>query len=165
MRQDHLDQIVTDVVLARIATAEFQAPRATQEDPDGTERRALRLEIKGHRIWLDSVRKEAERRQMPEMLARQEHIVFRKIYAARWRIHELEELDPLTVELTEAASVHSAWNRMSVLERRHVVETLVIPRINPVTPDERGKQGPNVNRVELVWKGLPNHRGQQDASG
>lgn len=165
MRQDHLDQIVTDAVLARVVAAGFQAPRASQEDEDGTERRALQLEIKGHRIWLDTVRKEAERRQMPEMLARQEHIVFRKIDAARWRIHELEELDPLTLELTEATSVRSAWNRMPVLERRHIIQTLVTPRINPVMPDERGRQGLNVDRVELAWKGAQDPLRRQDTSG
>ncbi|MEL0525934.1 zinc ribbon domain-containing protein, partial [Neisseria gonorrhoeae] len=98
MRQEHLDEIVTDAVLARILGPDFRVPRAREEDEDGSERRALRLEIKGHRAWLEAVRKEARRRGRPRVLAAQERIVRLKIEAAQARIDELERLNPLVDE-------------------------------------------------------------------
>lgn len=152
MRQEHLDQIVTDAVLARISRPDFQTPRTTHEDQDGSERRALRLKIKGHRVWLDTVRKEADRRDAPLMLAHQERVVFPKIRAALARIEALDELDPLTTQLRDSSSVWNAWNRMRLPEQRHIVRLLVTPRINPVLPEDRGRQGLNTHRVDLDWR-------------
>jgi hypothetical protein len=152
MRQEHLDQLVTDAVLARISEPGFRTPRTSHEDEDGSERRALRLEIKGHRVWLDSVRKEADRRAAPLMLAHQERVVFPKIRAALSRIEALDELDPLAGQLRDSSSIRNAWNRMPLPEQRHIIQVLVTPRINPVLPEDRGRQGLNTRRVDLDWR-------------
>ncbi|ANQ74406.1 hypothetical protein AOT96_29005 [Rhodococcus sp. 008] len=77
-------------------------------------------------------------------------VVFPKIRAALMRIEELEELDPLACQLRDSSSVQRAWNRMSLVERRHIIRLLVLPRINPVPPEERGQPGINARRVDLV---------------
>lgn len=152
MRQEHLDEIVTDAVLARILGPDFRVPRAREEDEDGSEQRALRLEIKGHRAWLEAVRKEARRRGRPRVLAAQERIVRLKIEAAQARIDELERLNPLVDELRRSQRVRDTWSGMSLIQQRHVIESLMVPRIHPVEPAERGQRGPNARRVDLVWR-------------
>ena len=68
------------------------------------------------------------------------------------RIEELEELDPLARQLRDSSSVQKAWNGMSLVDRRHIIQLLVLPRINPVPPEERGRPGINARGVDLVWK-------------
>lgn len=152
IRQEYLDEIVTDAVLARVADMDFQTPRALAEDEDGTERRALRLEIKADYIWLEKVREAAELRPRSELLENQEKIVFPKIEAALDRIDVLENLDPLVRRLRRAQSALNIWASMPVAQQRHVVSTLVIPRIDPVGADVRGQRGPNADRVKLIWR-------------
>ncbi|WP_324701298.1 zinc ribbon domain-containing protein [Micrococcus sp. HOU01] len=151
MHQEHLDRIVTDAVLARIREPDFRPPSARAGDEDGLERRALRLEIKSDRAWLDSVQSEATRSQRPDTLLRQQDIVLPKIRAAEKRIEDLEEPDPLVLGLKDARSTKNAWERMPLAQRRHVVRALLIPRILPIPAGERGRQGINLHRVDLRW--------------
>lgn len=152
MRQEHLDQIVADAVVERVLRSDFRAPRAHEEDSDGTERRALRLEIKSLRIWLDEVGKEARRRGTEDVLTGAERVVLPKIEAATDRVEELERLDPMIVDLQDARSVRRAWDALPLAQQRHVVRALMVPRINPVLEEERGRRGLNARRVDLGWR-------------
>lgn len=152
MHQEHLDQIITDAVLARVCEPDFHPPTALGEDEDGQERRALRLEIKSDRVWLNYVEKEAMRRKMPDLIIGQDRIVLPRIRAAQDRLEELEELDPLALGLMRARSARNTWERMPLAQRRHVVHALMIRRILPVPADERGQRGLNIRRVDLGWR-------------
>lgn len=152
IRQEHLDEIVTDAVIARVVGKDFMTPRTRPDDEDGTERRALRLEIKGHRVWLDAVRAESAKRKQPEMLQAQEAIVLPKIEAATARLEELEQLDPIVRGLKRTQSARDTWDRMPLAQQRHIVSTLLVPRINPIAPDEQGRRGRNHDRVDLIWQ-------------
>jgi len=152
IRQEHLDEIVTDAVLARVSDMDFEIPRALSEDTDDTERRALRLQIKADYIWLNRVREEAEKRVQPELFERQEQIVFPKIEAAYDRLDVLENLDPLVRRFRRAESALTIWEGMTLVQQRHVVSTLVIPRIDPISESARGQRGPNPGRVKLIWR-------------
>lgn len=152
MHQEHLDRIVTDAVLARIGEPDFRAPPVLSEDEDGEIRRALRLEIKSDRAWLDAVQKEAARSKRPHVLIQQQRIVLPRIQAAETRIEELDELDPLVLELKDAQSARNAWERMPLAQRRHVVQVLVVPRIRPIDAEGRGRRGVNAERVDLEWR-------------
>lgn len=152
IRQEHLDEIVTDAVIARVVGKDFMTPRTRPEDEDGTERRALRLEIKSHRVWLDAVRSESAKRQHPEMIRAQEAIVLPKIEAATKRLEELEQLDPIVRGLKSTQSARGTWDRMPLAQQRHIVSTLMVPRINPVAPGEQGRRGPNYDRIDLIWR-------------
>ena len=153
MNQEHLDQIVTEAVLTRISQVDFKTPRARRdEDVDGTERRALELEIKRHKLWLDAVERESRTRQQPTILASQERIVTPRIEAARARLNELAQVDRLVLDLTISSLVQDRWDDMTLDERRHVIQALVVPRINPTSTSERGQRGPNWHRVDLFWR-------------
>lgn len=152
MRQDHLDQIVTEAVLARVAEPDFQPPpHDPGQDADGTEREALRLEIEKHSQWLDGFREEAKKRKMFYMIQKEERIVLPQIAAAQARIEELERLDPITSELATSQSARTVWDAMPMAQRRHVVASLMKPKINPVAAGEHGKRGLNPSRVDLNW--------------
>lgn len=153
MHQEHLDQIVTDALLARVTEPDFHPPTALGEDEEGQERRALRLEIKSDRVWLNHVEKEAARSKRPDTLIHQQRIALPRIQAAQKRIEELEELDPLVLELKDAQSARDVWERMPLAQQRHVVKSLMIPRIHPIPADERGQPGLNTQRVDLGWLG------------
>lgn len=152
IRQEHLEEMVIDAVIARVVGKDFVSPRKRPDDQQGTERRALRLELKGHRVWLDAVRAEAEKREQPELLRRQEELVFPMIEAATAKLEELEELDPLVRFLRRAHSARDRWEELALPQQRHIVSTLLIPKIYPITADERGLRGPNHDRVELIWR-------------
>lgn len=151
IRQEHLDELVTDAVLARVSAPDFEAPRARAEDPDGGERRALRLEIKSQLVWLNAVRKESERRGLPHVFRAQRRIVRPRIEAAQFRLEALEEADPVVRDLAVSDAVRDTWEEMSLSQQRHVVQTLLIPRVNPVSPEARGRRGVNADRIDFVW--------------
>lgn len=150
IQQEHLDQIVTEAVMDRVLQADFHPPRDLEDDADGTERRALRLQIKAQRLWLDHGRKEAHRRGMDHIMPPVERIVRSKIEAAQLRIDELERLNPLVLDLQGARSVRLTWQRLPRADQRRVIGALMAPRINPVPIEQRGR-GLNSERIDLGW--------------
>lgn len=153
MRQNHLDALVRDAVLARVASTGFAVPKALRDDVDGREQQALRLEIKSHRVWLTAVRKEARRRGVLEEYVAQQRLVNPKIQKAQDRLDALAAEDAVVRELLAGDSVRLRWRDMTLEEQRHVVQALLVPRVNPVDSAERGQHGRNDRRVDLVWHG------------
>lgn len=162
--QEHLDQIVTDAVLERVGDAGFETPRALDDDPDGTERRALHLEIKSHRVWLDTVWKEARRRDREHVAIAQERIVLPKIEEAQARIDRLDQLDPEIDGLRTTGSPQHTWEQLSLDQRRRIIQAVMTVRINPVPADERGRRGVDANarRVDVSW--LATSRTEHDSA-
>jgi len=52
MRQEHLDQLITEAVLERVAQESFRVPSRLKDEAARDEHEALRLEIADHRAWL-----------------------------------------------------------------------------------------------------------------
>lgn len=152
MKEDHLDLLVTEVVLARIQRPDFLARVGQQDNGVDTERAALLEEIRGHREWLEEVRAEAERVRNLSALFDQERRVAPKIEAAQKRLESLAATDPLIIELAGADDVGARWEDLSLIDRRQVVRLLVTPRIGPVGEDRKGRRGINRDRVTFVWK-------------
>lgn len=152
VRQVFLDELVTQAVLARVSAAGFDVPRASREDPSGEERQALRLEIKGHRAWLETVEAAAVKQNLRPMYETQRSTVSPMIDAATKRLAHLEARDAAVGELLTANHVHETWRLLAVEQRRHIVQALVLPRIAPVAPEQRGQRSLDDRRVELIWR-------------
>lgn len=154
IHQEHLDQIVVAAVLARVGDPSFQTPRALPDDADGAERQALRLEIKSRRIWLTSVWKEARRRAREDVADDLQGLVLQQNQEAQRRIDELERANPEIGSLRDSPSRQATWDALPIGQKRDIVQTLMIPTVNPVPGDQRGARGldSTVRRVELQWR-------------
>lgn len=151
--QEQLDEIVSEAVIARVEEASFRVPFSEAGLEEDSERQELRLNIKSKRLWLREVAEEAELTNNPDMLAMAEKVTLPKIWADRDRLEKLEELDPFIVDLHKARSIRLTWERLPIAQQRHIVQTLLIPRIDPVPTEARGRQDVNQSRVQLLWKG------------
>ncbi|CCQ46033.1 resolvase, N terminal domain protein [Pseudarthrobacter siccitolerans] len=152
MREGHLDQVVTAVVLARIQRPDFLARVGQEGDGIDEVRQALLEEIRGHREWIEQVRERAEAERNLSLLFDQENRVAPKIEAAQKRLESLAATDPLIVDLAGADDVEARWEELSLVEKRHAIRLLVTPRVHTVSADWRGKRGINRERVEFVWR-------------
>lgn len=152
IRQDSLDEFVTNAVLARATEGGFVSPRTHKEGAGGAESRALRAMIKSHRAWLKTVHKDVARLNRPDLPGRMEEIVLPKIESALKRIEELEGRDSLILELSRSRSPVDHWRGLELFEQRRIVRELVIPRIRPVDASQRGRRGLNAERIELTWR-------------
>jgi hypothetical protein len=152
MSQEHLDEIVAEALIVRMSKTFFRVPYLLKGEEARAERSALREAIKQKLDWLEEVRIEAARRGRPRTLARQELLVHPQLRELRERLDTLERVDPLIAKLHRTAPfVGLTWERMPIADQRHVAQALVLPRIHPVPPSERGHRGVNEERVELVW--------------
>jgi site-specific DNA recombinase len=152
MREEHLDLLVTEVVLARLQRPDFLA-RVGQEDKGvDQEREALLEEISEHKAWLDNVAKQAAKDKDLGMLTEQRALILPQIDAAQRQLEALARTDPLIIELVGADDVEARWEDLSIIERRQVIRLLVTPRIKPVGKGWRGQRGLNRERVEFAWK-------------
>lgn len=152
IRQDSLDEFVTNAVLAHAAESGFMAPHSHKEGAGGPECLALRAMIKSHRAWLKTVHKDAARLNRPNLPGRMEQIVLPKIKSALKRIEELEGRDSVILELSRSRSPGDYWRGLELFEQRRIVRKLVIPRIRPVDASQRGRRGLNASRIELTWR-------------
>ena len=153
MNQEHLDQIVTDAVLARIDQPQFETPAILKDEAHRSEHDALRLELKALRIRLDAAGEDAEQAPDVALAHLQTTEADLEIRALQRRIDELQMRDPLIAELRRAGQfANLTWKWLSIVQRRHIVESLVVPRIKPLDPTERGRRGINADRVDLVWR-------------
>lgn len=156
MKEEHLDKVVVDVVLARLERPDFLAMLGQTDDSVDAEREALIKEIADHQAWLNEVQFEAERRRDLRWLDRQEEIVLPKMKAAQDRLDALVGVDPVIVELVRSGRIREIWSEHEAAGdfawRRKVLRALVVPQINRVKPDELGSRGINRDRVDFLWR-------------
>lgn len=152
IRQDSLDEFVTNAVLNHATENDFVAPHTHNQGDSGDECRALRATIKSERAWLKTVHKDAARWNRPDIPGKMEKRVLPKIEAALKRIEELEERDSVILELNRSHSPGDYWRGLELFEQRRIVRKLVIPRIRPVDASQRGRRGLNTDRIELTWR-------------
>ena len=156
MREEHLDLIVTELVLARLERPDFLATLGAQDEDVDAEREAVLEEIRGHQEWLEQVATEAEKRRDLRMLTEQRDLVEPKIEAAQRRLESLAAVDPLVLELVQSGRVREIWAERQesgdVVWQRHVIRDLIVPRIHRVPPEGMGRKGLNRDRVTYDWR-------------
>ncbi|POH73473.1 recombinase family protein [Arthrobacter glacialis] len=152
MRQEHLDEVVTELVLTRIAGPDFMAVAGVRGHGVDAERHAVLAEIIGYHEYLDSVRKEAAEKLRFDLLLDQEARIGPKIKDAQKKLERLTEMDPLVLKLARSGASRQAWDALELSVQRRIVRSVVTPRINRVSGDAKGKRGVNRDRVVAVWR-------------
>ncbi len=155
MKEDALDEIVTEVVLARLERPDFLALIGDTDDSVDAERQVLIGEIAKHREYLDQVREQAAELQRFDLVLDQEFRIQPKIKAAQEKLERLARADPAVIDLASSGAIRESWNAMDVPARRGIVRALVTPRIKRSGKGGyRGEAGDRRNRerVEIVWR-------------
>ena len=148
MKVDILDELVTDVVLERLARPDFLVELAASKGDDA-DRAALQEEIRGYEEYLDGVREQAAEMQRFDLVVDQEARVRPKIVAARARLDRIDGVDPLVKELASSGAVRERWEDFDLVARRHVIRALVEPRVMPL--GRGGWKGPESNTERVTW--------------
>lgn len=162
MKEEHLDQAITELVLARLERPDFLATAGQKDGDVDAERQAILDEIKGYQEWLEQVRERATRERKLDLLFDQQERTEPLIRDAQRRLEALVKVDPVVVDMVKAGDIRKRWKRLSIAERRHIISAVVTPVINtvPVKPkgekwegnNYRGAKGINTERLELIWK-------------
>ncbi|MFV0433077.1 MAG: recombinase family protein [Leucobacter sp.] len=152
MKEDYLDAIVTELVLARLERPDFLASISTRGAGNEQERKDLLAEIEGHREWLDQVRERAESERNLDLLFDQQARVEPKIAAAYKRLEQLSEADPWVLSVLRDGAIREAWEdeeRMGLPEKRRLIAAVMAPRLKR---GNRGEKGLHPERVLPGWK-------------
>lgn len=156
MREEHLDLLVTELVLARLERPDFLATLGGKDEEVDADRKSILDEIRGHEQWLEQVAAEAERRRDLRMLTEQRDLVEPKIAAAQKRLELLAGADPLIVELVRSRQVRDTWaewtDKGDIVRQRHIIRELIVPRVHRVPAEAVGKRGLNPERVTFDWR-------------
>lgn len=152
MREDHLDQVVTELLLARIERPDFLATVGTRDDDRDAERRALLDEISGYQTYLDEVRADAAEKLRFELLLDQETRIEPKIRTAQAKLEKLSAVDPFVLSILSGGAVRLAWDSLDLASRRQLVRAVMAPRVNRIGKGWAGRKGPNHERVEPGWR-------------
>lgn len=150
MRQTHLDDAVSEALIARMEQSDFLALVGQRDEGVDQERALLLDEIEGHRAYLDEIRARAATEQRIDLLFDQEERVRPLVRRAEARLQRLAAVDPAVVEIAGSSDVRGAWERMVIEDRRRVVRALLVPTIHR-SRRPRGSKGPDLDRVELLW--------------
>ncbi|MCH8572232.1 recombinase family protein [Nesterenkonia sp. AY15] len=152
MKTTHLDQVVTEHVIARLERVDFITTLGQQDENVDAEMRVLVQEIESHRRYLDEVREHAAKRHDMSILFDQEDRVRPLIDAAQASLERLAATDPLVIDIASADSIRETWEGLTLADKRRVVRALMTPRINRVGDQGRGRKGVNTERVEPGWR-------------
>ncbi|WP_434317504.1 recombinase family protein [Leifsonia sp. P73] len=151
MREEHLDSVVTELLLKRVQRPDFLATVGDRDDDRDAERRALLEEINGYQAYLDKVRADAAEKLHFELLLDQEARIEPKIRIAETKLEKLSAVDPLVLSILAGGAVRQKWETLDLAARRRVVRGVMVPRVNRIGTGWQGKKGPNYDRVEPVW--------------
>lgn len=152
MKMEILDELVTDVLLARMARPDFLAELAASRGGDDGERAAVREEIAGYERYLDEVRAQAAEMQRFDLVVDQEARLRPKIVAAQARLDRMADVDPLVVELARSSAPRVLWEdeeRFGLAGRRRVIRAVMAPRVMPL--GRGGWRGPESNEARIEW--------------
>ncbi len=152
MKEEHLDLLATEVVLAWISRPDFLARLGQQDGSVDEERAALLEQIRKEREWLDQVRKQAQKEKNLTVLFDQERRSNPIIEAAQRRLESLARTDPLVIQLAGAPDVEARWRELDLVTQRRIIQLVVQPRVLPVGSGKKGKKGIDRDRVEWVWQ-------------
>lgn len=156
IKEEFLDKIVVDVLLTRLERPDFLAWLGQNDSSADAERMGLLEEIGEHQSWLKEVHEEAARRRDMEFLNTQEALVRPQLEAAQARLDSLAVVDPVVLELVRSGRVRELWAEREASGdfdwRRHIIRSVVTPRIMPVGKGHRGLKGIMRERVKFKWR-------------
>lgn len=152
MRETHLDEVATELLLARLERPDFLAMVGERGEGNDVERQALLDEIAGYHEYLDGVRAQAAEKMRFDLLMDQETRIEPKIRAAQSKLESLAEMDPLVVKLVTEGAIHEGWKAMELPEQRRVMRAVLAPRVNRVGKGWKGQKGINKERVDPGWR-------------
>lgn len=150
MKEEYLDIVVTEVVLARLSRPDFLARIGQQDGTVDTERAELLRQIKAEQDWLTQVREQASKEKNLTVLFDQERRSNPIIEAAQRKLEQLAKTDPLVIELAGAADIEARWEELDLDVQRRIIQLIVEPRVMPVGRS-RGRKGIDKDRVEWHW--------------
>lgn len=150
MKEEHLDMLVTEAVVARLSRPDFLALTSTDDDKVDTERQRLIDEISRMREYLDQVRAQAAETLDISVLLDQEMRLAPRIEALTRELEDLAGADPAVVALAGAEDVRAAWEGLDLDRQRHIVRALMVPVVSRAAV--HGKKGVDPDRVEIRWR-------------
>lgn len=152
MRESHLEQVVTDLVLSRLERPDFFAVVGERDMTTDAVRQGLLEEIAGYQQYLEVVRETAAQKLRFDLLMDQEARILPKIKAAQKQLEKLVEMDPVVLRLVREGAIRKTWDEMNLADRRRVVRALATPSVRRVAPDAKGRKGINHARVDMAWR-------------
>lgn len=149
MKEEHLDLVVTEHLIARLEEPDFLATFGQTDGRADAERRDLIDEIDGHQTYLEEVRAQAAARHDLSILFAQEDLIRPKIVAAQRELERLAAADPLVLDLAASGDVRAAWELLEFADKRRVIRAVMRPRIKRSA--RRGARGVDNDRVVPGW--------------
>jgi len=150
MKEEHLDTLVTEAVIARLSRPDFLALTSTDDDKVDTERQRVIDEITQMREYLDQVRAQAAETLDISVLLDQEARVTPRIEALTRELEDLAGADPAVVALAGAEDIRAAWEGLDLDRQRHIVRALMVPVVSRAAV--HGRKGIDPARVEIRWR-------------
>lgn len=150
MKEEHLDLLVTEAVIARLERPDFLALAGAREDSADTGRKEILDEIARLTAYLEEVRQRASEELNLSMLIDQEARVKPKIESLRRELEKMAGFDPAVNVLAASDDIRDAWEALDLDEKRRVIRALVLPVVS--VSAKRGRKGIDVDRVRLEWK-------------
>lgn len=149
IKEEHLDFLVGEAVIARLSQDDFLTAARTVDDEVDAERARLSKAIEDDKAYLDSVRQQAADAGMFDLVIDQERRVRPRIEENERRLRALSGHSDEVLALAGEADVRGAWDRLLVARQRDVVRALLVPVVKP--PAQRGAKGLQPERVEVRW--------------
>lgn len=157
IKEEHLDQIVSKAVIARLSRPDFLTAAQSFDGGVDEERARLSEQIKADKEYLDEVRQRAAEAGMFDLVIDQERRVRPRIESNEQRLRALSGHSEDVLALAGEEDVRAAWERLDVNRQRTVIRTLMIPVVKPA---QRGQKGIQQDRVEFRWLGGDHQRSQ-----
>ncbi|SEN99832.1 recombinase family protein [Cryobacterium luteum] len=152
MRQEHLDTVVTELVLTRLERPDFLAMVGERGQGNDTDRRAVLEEIAGYHAYLNEVRADAAAKLRFNLLLDQEARIEPLIKTAQARLEKLSEMDPFVLTLLSGGAIRLEWTDMELAKKRRLIRAVMAPRISRIGKGWAGQKGINYERVEPGWR-------------
>lgn len=152
MRETHLDEVATELLIARLEKPSFLAKLGERGEGNDNARQELLDEIAGYQAYLDTVRAQAAEKMRFDLLMDQEARIEPKIREAQSKLEALAEVDPLVIQLLADGALWEGWGLMELPEKRRVMRAVLAPRVNRVGKGWRGQKGINKERVDPGYR-------------
>ena len=152
MKEEHLDLLVTEAILARLEKPDFLATLDGRDDDTDGAREEILAEISGHQAWLDQVRDRAMKERNLDLLFDQERRVQPLIDEAHRRLEKLRATDPAVLALAGKGDVRQAWQALDLQSQRTIIRALAVPHVYRAEEGTRGRKGPRPDRVRIDWR-------------
>lgn len=149
MREEHLDAIVSELVIARLSRPDVLSVLARHDGDADEERARVQAELDADRAFLEQAEATSMERRDPAYYYRVKDQVQPRIDAAQERLNALVDADPSVLALAGADDVRGAWEALDIADKRTVIGALLRPRVKRAAT--RGARGIDPSRVSVEW--------------